>query len=116
MRPARGTTASLGSSASRAFWSVWLTAAVILYLFQISFLAIGHWIHGLVGVLWFIGFLLSSLELFLKSRHASEFLEHHSLRHPERRASRTHFDRKDLPAPIGLRVASGMVPSATDAS
>ncbi|HTZ73931.1 MAG TPA: hypothetical protein VMB47_08420, partial [Candidatus Aquilonibacter sp.] len=58
-----------------AFWSVWLTAGLILYLFQVFFLAIGHWIHGLVGVLWFIGFLLGSLELFLKSRHASEFLE-----------------------------------------
>jgi hypothetical protein len=63
-----------------AFWSVWLTGAVILYLFQVSFLAIGHWIHGIVGVLWFIGFLLSALELFLKSRHASEFLERLSKR------------------------------------
>jgi len=55
---------------------VWILAALIEYVFQVTFLGIGHAIHGLVGILWFIGFALSSLEVFLKFRHSSEFLEH----------------------------------------
>lgn len=60
------------------FILVWILAALIEYLFQVTFLGIGHWIHGLVGALWFIGFALSAFEVFLKFRHSSEYLEHRS--------------------------------------